>query len=528
MTEFFLTFLYSLFFIAVLYKHCFFQLPEISKRVVAAAFILKIFFGLALWWIYTFYYTDRTKADIYKYYDDSRVLYDLLFEHPIHFLQILFGINNGPDQFHHIYDQMYNWYSPFATHLYNANQAIIRINAIVHIFSFGNFNVHTVFFCFLSFIGQIAIYKTFYPYLTDKKWGLFATVFLLPTVLFWGSGVLKEGIILFGLGMLVYSLHQIIFNTSPPAYRQTGTPSILKEREKLAWLIKMLLTLLLGLWAIIIMKVYILIALFPGIILLLWVKLSGYRFLLLKYTVIVAFMVFAGYVIGSFSANYNAAQMLSFRQKDFYNAMRGGVYFQRFINNSKEYDNIYFPASRLPRFKNVEREDSIHIDFTDTAYVWDVMNYVFTDTILVVPAENIKYRLVFKDTISGSGIAIPELKPTYTSLLKNAPMAFLNTLVRPHPFEIDSVFSAVAGLENILIELIIILCAFFIRMPRENTKRIMALFAFSFVVMLFVLTGLVTPIIGAVVRYKMPALPFLIISLLLLTDNPKISSFFKS
>lgn len=503
MTEASLTLIYTIFCIAVLYKHRFFHLPEISKHVVVAAFVLKILFGLALWWIYTFYYTDRSKADIYKYYDDSRVLYDLLFEHPIHFLQILFGVNNGADQFHYVYDQMYNWYSPFATHLYNANQAIIKINAVMHIFSFGNFNVHTVLFCFLSFIGQIAIYKTFYPYLSDKKWGLFAAVFLLPTVLFWGSGVLKEGIILFGLGIFIYSLHQIIFKK----------PTI-----------KMFLILLLGLWAIIIMKVYILIALFPGIILLLWVKLSGYKYMFLKYTGVVTLMVLMGYSIGFFSNNYNAAQMLSFRQKDFYNAMRGGVYFQRFINNSEEYDNIYFPASRLPKFKNVEREDTIHINFTDTAYVWDVMNYVVTDTILVVPSENIKYRLVFKDVVSGSGIAIPELKPTYTSLLVNSPMAFVNTLVRPHPFEFDSFFSVIAGFENILIEIIIIFCAFFIRIPK-NTEHLMVLFAFSFVLMLFVLTGLVTPIIGAIVRYKMPALPFLIITLLLITDKQKMTSF---
>ncbi len=504
MLEILLTSLYALLSLAIIYQYSFFQLEGISKKIIAASFILKIIFGLALWWIYTYHYPDRSKADIYKYYDDSKPLYDLLFKDPISFLQILFGINNGPDNFHYIYEQMYNWYSPFATHIYNSNQAIIRINAVLRIFAFGCFNVHTVFFCFFSFIGQVAIYKTFYPYLSDKKWALFAAVFLMPTVLFWGSGVLKEAIILFGLGIFVYSIHAIII------YKKIN--------------LKLLLLLVFAVITIAIMKLYILISLFPGVVFICIAKCFDYKFLILKYISILALMVSMGYGIGKISDNFNAAAMLSFRQKDFYNTMRGGIYFQRFVNNSTQYDNIYFPAAKLSKFKNVEREDTIKINFTDTAYVWDVMTYNFIDTILVSPSENIKYRLVMKDTISGSGIHIPPLDPTYLSIIKNAPIAFVNTLARPHPFEIDSLFSFMAAIENILIEIFIIFCFFFIQKP-TNEKRTIALFCFSFVLMLFILTGLVTPVIGAIVRYKMPALPFLVIALLLIVDGNKVRSF---
>lgn len=38
---------------------------------------------------------------------------------------------------------------------------------------------------------------------------------------------------------------------------------------------------------------------------------------------------------------------------------------------------------------------------------------------------------------------------------------------------------------------------------------------------MFILTGLITPVMGAIVRYKVPALPFLMILLIQLIDKEK-------
>ena len=46
---------------------------------------------------------------------------------------------------------------------------------------------------------------------------------------------------------------------------------------------------------------------------------------------------------------------------------------------------------------------------------------------------------------------------------------------------------------------------------------------FSFVVLLFVIIGLTVPVSGAMVRYKTPAIPFMLVLFLLLIDQQKIS-----
>ncbi len=196
-------------FIFLIQKMKFFDVDGISKKAITAVFLLKVIAGLAVWAIYTFYYPDRTTADIYKYFDDSKVIFDALTTNPNHYFKMLTGIGNDGAEFNSYYTQMNFWARQHDTNVLNDSHTIIRFNAFVRLFSLGYYNVHTVFMCFLSLIGLTAIYKTFVNYLSDKKRALFFVVFLLPSVLFWSSGVLKEGIIFFSLGLLIYYFNKL-------------------------------------------------------------------------------------------------------------------------------------------------------------------------------------------------------------------------------------------------------------------------------------------------------------------------------
>ena len=59
-----------------------FQIEGISISVFKGLFIIKIIAALALYVIYTQYYKDREYADIFRYYDDSEVIYNTLFSTP--------------------------------------------------------------------------------------------------------------------------------------------------------------------------------------------------------------------------------------------------------------------------------------------------------------------------------------------------------------------------------------------------------------------------------------------------------------
>ena len=410
----------------------FFEVEGISKGLLSGIFILKIFFGLLLWAIYTFYYTDRSTADIYKYFDDSKILNDILKTNPIHFFKILLGIGNNAPEFEPYYAQMHFWARKIDSNIYNDSHTIIRFNSLVRFFSFGYYNVHTVFICFLSLIGLTGIYKTFAIYLQDKKTELLFVVFLLPSVLFWGSGVLKEGLIFFALGLLIYHFNKLF-----------STKSIF---------ICIGVALLLAL-----SKFYVWLAIVPSLLFILWINKSNTSKVFLKFILVIIVIGAVGLNIDRFTSIQNPLVTLSQKQMEFNQLASGNL----------------------------------------------------TD------ANNNPIA------VAKSAIKIKTLEPTLYSFAKNSPQAIINTIFRPYIWELKSPLMLMAGLENLLILGFIFLCLIFIK-PLTVIRWEYVLFCMSFVIIQLLIIGETTPIIGAIARYKVPALPFLMISFLFMLDKNKL------
>ena len=120
----------------------------------------------------------------------------------------------------------------------------------------------------------------------------------------------------------------------------------------------------------------------------------------------------------------------------------------------------------------------------------------------------------------GSSINIPELDNGLRSIVANAPRAFATSLLRPSVFEHGSATMMLAGIENLLI-LCVLAAGFFYIKPR-NLAQPDVWYCLSFVVILFVLIGLTTPVLGALVRYKVPALPFIGILILAAASDERL------
>lgn len=393
---------------------------------------MKLLFGFLLWAIYTFYYPNRATADIYKYFDDSEILFNTLKTKPIDYFKMLLGIGNDTPAFDVYYSKMHYWAKSNSTGSYNDGHTVIRFNAFVRLFSFGFYTVHTVFICFISFIGLTAIYKAFLPFFRNKRKELILAVFLLPSVLFWGSGVLKEGLLFFTLGLFLYYFLQ-----------------------PLTW--KTFFICLVTAVLIAVSKFYVWLAILPGLFFLFIIRSTGSKKMLLKYTLVITGSIIIGTTIDRFTPIQGPLVTLSQKQIEF-NLLATGQ------NQDANYKTI--PAA-------------------------------------------------------GSHISIPNLQPTLFSFLKNAPIALWNVLVRPYPTEMKSAMMIPVGFENFLIFLIITLCLFY-HLPYSQIKWEYVLFCISFVIIQFLIIGETTPVLGAIARYKVPALPFLVIGFLLMLDKEKL------
>lgn len=134
-----------------------FQIEGISIVVFKGLFIIKILAALALYFIYTQFYTDRAYADIFRYYDDSQIIYNTLLTHPWDYFRMLSGWHGNAPELSHYYDAMLNWYNTDL--IFNDSRTMIRINAFLRLFSFGTYFPHAVVMCFLAMLGLTGIFR---------------------------------------------------------------------------------------------------------------------------------------------------------------------------------------------------------------------------------------------------------------------------------------------------------------------------------------------------------------------------------
>lgn len=109
------------------------------------------------------------------------------------------------------------------------------------------------------------------------------------------------------------------------------------------------------------------------------------------------------------------------------------------------------------------------------------------------------------------------------SFLVNAPLGLWNTISRPYIWEVYSLAVLPNAIENIVLLIFIILCIMF--GSKTQFKKI-GYFFFIFSIGLMTVIGMVTPILGSLVRYKIPALPLFLMFFLLFLDTENIKSKF--
>lgn len=397
----------------------------IPRSWFVMAFCLKVLAGISLGLIYTYYYPDRATADTFKFFDDSKIMFDTLFSKPFDFVRMFTGIGGDAPELRKYYAEMNFWLNRDV--MFNDNKTIIRLNVFFRFFSLGYYFVHVVFINFISFIGLACIFKTMRSYIPSASKLIFCSIFLFPSVLFWGSGLLKDGLLLFAFGIMLYTFNKLLTNHFKTKY---------------------IFLFILSFILLVFTKLYVLISIFPGIIA--WIlsrKNTGWKVAL---TFVAAYLIYFILVfnIHYIFPEYNVADIIYWKQKNF--------------NSLVE----------LTKAKSL--------------------------------------------------IEIPQLDYGLKSILINSPTAFFNTLLRPFPGDVQgNPFILLSFIENILI-LLVIAATLVYRKKNLDPVPPIILFSLFFVLLMFVLAGLITPIIGALVRYRVPALPFLLFVLISGIDHERL------
>lgn len=446
-----------------------FKTDGLSRTDLLIGWGIKVLFGVLFMIIHTkIYGVGQITVDWEEYMDDSVTLNQVAYQSFGDYLRFLFGTNSEAEVAQYLAKT--NHWSAGDLDLMNDSRNVLRINSLIVFISRGNVYIHILIFSFFSFIGLREIFNAFKDKVYfNRRWFWFA-LFLFPTLNFWTGSVLKEPLMILGFAFILNAL----LGNLP-----------LKSR---LWRVVLGFALMLG------FKPYVLGCLllsFPVFLLGKWVFRK--RVLLAPLTVlVVVVLIFAGFSGLRKAVTHRLTRM----QFDFINVGRGGLH---------AYADSCFYYFRTDQFADLEfSEKGVQVKRGLTAKkVTFGMSYPFHD-IRLRPGQG-PWDVVFIGEPCGSYIELTPIGNDFGQLVKNIPEAVSNAAFRPTFLDPGGKLKIISFLETIGLFGLLVFGLWYNRKYRTAEERNLLVFLVTFSLVLLVLIGWTTPILGAIVRYRMPA-----------------------
>ncbi len=407
-----------------------------AYRYFLLGLTMKIIGGIAICLIYVYYYKG---GDTVNYYKGGVALLNLAHHNTGSFLDIMSGNLSGANYLAFTGD---TGYPP--TYMYKDSHtfAVIRFTIPIQWISMNSFLVTSVMLSVISYTGVWKLYQLFtreFPGIEKYlAWG----ILFVPSVFFWGSGILKDTYTFAAACWFTYAFHQAFL--ARKNYLVNG------------------LILIFSIYLMIEIKPYIFIALLPGS--LMWFLLHHAQnmknVIARTFLLPILLVVLGGITYGTFSAF--------------------GDQFGKY-----SVDNLVDMAL-------IVRDDLERGQYGD-------------------------HKFQLTTSLDGS----------VSSMLNNAPIAITSALFRPFLWEAKKPIVMVSALENFIILLLVITTLLKVKMIhliRILKNNPILVFSLLFALFFAFSVGLTTANYGAMVRYKIPLMPYFITTFVVLRNFPRIAN----
>lgn len=402
------------------------------QRYFIPALTLKLFGAIALGLIYQFYYKGGDTFSYFTY--GSKNIWDAFLEKPQAAFWMIFGEGcNYSHEFVRYLNGMLFFCDPSAFF-------IVRLSGFFGLFTFHTYIANAMLFALISFMGVWRMFTTFIKIYPQLRKEIMFSCFMLPSVIFWGSGLMKDSITFGCLGFFFSSFYKIF---------------IVKKATKLDYLLFAVSFLVIK-----VVKIYILLCFIPAA--LLWLFLVYNNKIKSKFTRILLrpIMLCLGCVFGYFATDFVGKEDARY-----------------------SVDNVTATARTTSEWlSHVSRQEK------------------------------------------GSVYSLGEVDYTPIGMLTKFPQAVNVTLFRPYIWESKNIVMLLSAFESLFFLYLTITTIFSAGIKRTITilaehpivaASIVFSLTFAFAV------GLSTANFGTLVRYKIPIMPFYLISIFVVRNYNK-------
>ncbi|MDQ3277183.1 MAG: hypothetical protein M3Q06_02590 [Bacteroidota bacterium] len=191
---------YLIFFAWLVTQMRFFTASGLTKPQLIILFLLKVMAGILYGWIGVFYGEMAQMTDTWAYHFESVTEYRVLLSDPAQFFNTIF---------HNPYHDGYTKFLAVENSWWNdlKGNSFIKLLAILNLASFGNYYTNVIFYSFLTLFGGVALYRVVRDNFRGNRLALILATFLVPSFLFWTSGLHKDGVVFLGLAMVIYPVY---------------------------------------------------------------------------------------------------------------------------------------------------------------------------------------------------------------------------------------------------------------------------------------------------------------------------------
>lgn len=219
---------------------------EVNRKYFLPALTVRILGALAVGFVYQFYYGN---GDTFMYHSHgSRHIWNAFTESPLTGLKLLFAEGKVPVGGYEYASRIYFFKDP-------QSYAVIKLAAVFDLLTFSSYSATAILFACLSFIGMWLFFQTFYEQYPGLHRSLANASLFIPSVFFWGSGILKDTVTLSCVGAGTFFIYRVF----------------IRHELRLAYILMLALALY-GLYAI---KIYILLTFLPAVII--WIFFHHYN-----------------------------------------------------------------------------------------------------------------------------------------------------------------------------------------------------------------------------------------------------------
>lgn len=172
----------------------------LDRQWLLGLWLVKALAGLGLCWLYAHYYPDNDYSTLNR---EGWFEYESLTHTPKRFFTDWIQ-SPYADKYGGFFDSVGSYWNDLR------NTLLSKVLAFANTLNRGNIYSNTLLFCCISFLGHLAFYRLMTGLFPGKKWPAVVGCFLLPSMLFFSSGLHKDAIVFTCMGVGLLTFYTII------------------------------------------------------------------------------------------------------------------------------------------------------------------------------------------------------------------------------------------------------------------------------------------------------------------------------